>query len=102
MQTATLKEVTAKLGISLDDVVYYHTLSNRAFIQIELNLPPSPAVDYTEPTKSEGQLTPEEEFRRKYPDIEVEPEFFKLVGCMAQSTRSDKDELLDAIEEKYR
>jgi len=52
--------------------------------------------------KAQNTITPEEEFRQKYPDIKIRrPELFKLVGCMAPSTRSDKDELIDALEEKY-
>jgi hypothetical protein len=54
----------------------------------------------SELAKSQSTLTPEEEFRQKYPNITVEPEFFRLVGCMAgmSSARSDKDLLIDAIE----
>lgn len=102
MQTATLKEATEKLGISLDDMVRYQTLANSAIIQIDLNVPVPAQADKFKSAQVQTTMTPEEEFRQKYPDIEVAPEFFKLVGCMAPSTRSDKDELLDPIEEKYR
>jgi hypothetical protein len=36
MQTATLKEATRELGVSLDDVVRYHRLGSIALIQIDL------------------------------------------------------------------
>ncbi len=102
MQTATLKEATTKLGVSLDDVVRYQTLGNSAIIEIDLKLPQPAATDHAKPTQPEKLLTPEEEFCRKYPNIPItRPELFKLVGCVMPSTRSDKDELLDAIEEKY-
>jgi len=38
MQTATLKEATEKLGVSLSDMVRYHTLGNQAIIQIDLEI----------------------------------------------------------------
>jgi hypothetical protein len=40
MQTATLKEATEKLGVSLSDMVRYHALGDQAFIEIDLKLPP--------------------------------------------------------------
>jgi predicted transcriptional regulator len=49
-------------------------------------------------------MTPEEEFRQKYPNIKINrPELFKLVGCMAEvpPNVSDKDLIIDAIESKY-
>jgi predicted DNA-binding antitoxin AbrB/MazE fold protein len=56
-----------------------------------------------EPIKTRSLATPEEEFRKKYPHVEVEPEFFKLVGCMtnAPSAVYDKELFIDAISEKY-
>jgi hypothetical protein len=101
MQTATLKEAAEKLGISLSAMVRYQTLGNQAIIQIDLKSSQPSKVDNSKPGQAQTTMTPEEEFRQKYPDIEVDPEFFKLVGCMAPSTRSDKDELIDILEEKY-
>ncbi|MDZ7292693.1 MAG: hypothetical protein ONB44_23050 [candidate division KSB1 bacterium] len=104
MQTATLKEVTRELGISLDDVVYYHTLGDKAFIQIDLNLSQPNTANSSKPTKPQNIMTPEEEFRQKYPNIKISrPELFKLVGCMADVAPnvSDKDLIIDAIESKY-
>lgn len=99
MTTATLKEATEKLGISLDDKVHYQARGNRAIIQIDLKIP---APDNFETPQPQHTLTPEEEFRQKYPHIKINrPELFKLVGSMAPSTRSDKDELIDILEEKY-
>jgi hypothetical protein len=46
MQTATLKEATEKLGVSLSDMVRYHTLGNQATIEIDLKLPPSQAANH--------------------------------------------------------
>lgn len=103
MQTATLKEATEKLGVSLDDMVYYQTLGNRAIIQIDLNIPLPNKADNSKPAQSQNTLTPEEEFRQKYPPIKVESEFFKLVGSMTVTEGvSDKDLLIDALEAKYR
>ncbi len=69
MQAATLKEATSKLDISLDDMVRYQMLGNSAIIQIDLKLPRPAATDHAEPTQPSKPLTPEEEFRRKYPNI---------------------------------
>lgn len=104
MQTATLKEAATALGVSLDDVVRYQTLGNRAIIQIDLKLPQPAAVDYKPIAQPTKPLSPEEEFRRKYPSIPItRPELFKLVGCMADvpSNVSDKDLIIDAIESLY-
>jgi hypothetical protein len=49
-------------------------------------------------------MTPEEEFRKKYPHIKINrPELFKLVGSMADvpPNVSDKDLIIDAIESIY-
>ena len=104
MQTSTLKEATAKLGVSPDDVVRYQTLGNRAIIQIELNLPQQAAVDHEPLAARAKPLSPEEEFRRKYPNIPItRPELFKLIGCMVDvpPNVSDKDLIIDAIESIY-
>jgi predicted DNA-binding antitoxin AbrB/MazE fold protein len=55
------------------------------------------------PIKARILVTPEEEFKKKYPHIEVEPEFFRLVGCIADvsSAVSNKELLIDTIIEKY-
>lgn len=57
----------------------------------------------SELAKAQNPLTPEEEFRREFPNLDVEPEFFKLVGCMGDisSVRSDKELIIDAIKAKY-
>lgn len=104
MQTATLKEATTKLGISLDDVVHYHTLGNRAIIQVELNPSQPAAIDHDPQAQPARPLLPEEEFRQRYPNIPItRPELFKLVGCMADVPPgvSDKDLIIDAIESIY-
>lgn len=102
MTTATLKEATEKLGISLDDMVHYQAHGNRAIIEIDLKIPAPDDADNFESPQSQGTLTPEEEFRQKYPDIKIESEFFKLVGSMAAPEGvSDKDLLIDALEAKY-
>lgn len=102
MQTATLKEATEKLGVSLSDMVRYQTLGNQAIIQIDLKISQPNKADNSKPAQARAPMTPEEEFRQKYPDIEVEPEFFKLVGSMAVPEGvSDKDLLIDALEAKY-
>jgi hypothetical protein len=104
MQTATLKEATEKLGVSLNDMVHYHTLGNKAIIQIDLNIAPLHLADNSKPVEPQNILTPEEEFRQKYPNIKINrPELFKLVGCMAEvpPNVSDKDLIIDAIESKY-
>jgi len=48
MQTATLKKATQELGVSPEDVVFYNKLGNKAFIEINLKLPASPATDGAE------------------------------------------------------
>lgn len=102
MTTATLKEATEKLGVSLDDIVHYQARGNRAIIEIDLKIPAPDNADHFESPQPQGALTPEEEFRRKYPDINVETEFFKLVGSMTVPEGvSDKDLLIDALEAKY-
>lgn len=42
-----------------------------------------------------GQRT-EEEFRRKYPDVRIDPEFFKLVGILP-STSVEHDKKVNYI-----
>ena len=102
MQTATLKEATEKLGVSLSDMVRYHTLGNQAIIQIDLKFSQPNKADDSKPAQAQSTMTPEEEFRQKYPDIKVESEFFKLVGSMTVPEGvSDKDLLIDALEAKY-
>ena len=128
MQTATLKEVTRELGVSPGDVVRYHRLGSQALIQIDLKLPQLAPADNSDPdfnnllallenigrkdltrqhdqtAKAQNTMAPEEEFRRKYPNIKIRrPELFKLVGCMADVPPdvSDKDLIIDAIESKY-
>lgn len=102
MQTATLKEATEKLGVSLSDMVRYQTLGNQAIIQIDLKISPPNKADDSKPAQAQEKMTPEEEFRQKYPHIKVESEFFKLVGSMtAPEGVSDKDLLIDALEAKY-
>ncbi|MCI0613135.1 hypothetical protein L0244_09110 [bacterium] len=102
MQTATLKEATEKLGVSLNDMVHFHTWGDKAIIQIDLNLSQPNLSDNSKPAKPQELLTPEEEFRQKYPNIKIEPEFFKLVGSITVPAGvSDKDLLIDAIEAKY-
>lgn len=102
MQTATLKEVTEKLGVSFSDMVRYHTLGNQAIIQIDLKISQPDKAAVSKQAQALAPLTPEEEFRQKYPDIEVESEFFKLVGSMTVPEGiSDKDLLIDAMEAKY-
>lgn len=102
MTTATLKEATEKLGVSLDDIVHYQARGNRAIIEIDLKIPAPDNADHFESPQPQGALTPEEEFRRKYPDINVEAEFFRLVGSITVPEGvSDKDLLIDALEAKY-
>lgn len=102
MQTATLKEATEKLGVSLDDMVRYQTLGNSAIIQIDLNIPLPANADNFKPAQVQDTMTPEEEFRQKYPQIKIESEFFKLVGSTTVPEGvSDKDLLIEALEEKY-
>lgn len=104
MQTATLKEATEKLGVSLDDMVHYQARGNRAIIEIDLKVPAPDNADHFNAPQSQGTLTPEEEFRRKYPDIKItRPELFKLVGSMTDVPPdvSDKDLIIDAIESIY-
>ena len=102
MQTATLKEATEQLGVSLDDMVHYQMLGNRAIIQIELNIPLPNIADHFKPAQVQERMTPEEEFRQKYPQIKVESEFFKLVGSMTVPEGvSDKGLLIEALEAKY-
>jgi len=102
MQTATLKEATEKLGVSLNDMVHYQMLGNRAIIQIDLNIPLPNIPDHFQPAQFQAPMTPEEEFRQKYPQIKVESEFFKLVGSMTVPEGvSDKDLLIEALEAKY-
>jgi hypothetical protein len=105
MQTATLKEATEKLGVSFNDLVQYQTLGNQAIIQIDLKISQPAKADNFKPAQVQGAMTPEEEFRQKYPHIKINrPELFKLVGSMADvpPNVSDKDLLIDAIEAKYR
>jgi len=102
MQTATLKEATEKLGVSLNDMVHYQMLGNRAIIQIELNISLPANADNFKPAQVRDTMTPEEEFRQKYPHIKIESEFFKLVGSMTVPEGvSDKDLLIEALEAKY-
>ena len=49
MQTATLRKATEDLGISLDDIVFYRTLGNKAIIEFDLKLPSAKAADNSEP-----------------------------------------------------
>lgn len=49
MQTATLRKATEELGISLDDVVFYRTLGNKAIIEFDFKLPPTKVADNSEP-----------------------------------------------------
>lgn len=103
LQTATLKEATTALGVTLDDMVRYQTLGNSAIIQIDLKPAHKGAAKGKLPAMPEETLTPEEEFRRKYPNIEIDSEFFKLVGCLADVPPgvSDKELILDAIASIY-
>lgn len=102
MTTATIKEAAEKLGVSLDDMVHYQARGNRAIIEIDLKMPAPDNADHLKSPQPPGTLTPEEEFRRKYPDINVETEFFKLVSSMTVPEGvSDKDLLIDALEAKY-
>jgi len=104
MQTVTLKEATEQLGVSLDDMVHVHTLGNFAIIHIDLNISQPNNADHFQPTQFQALMTPEEEFRQKYPNIKINrPELFKLVGCMADVPPdvSDKDLIIDAIESIY-
>ena len=53
--------------------------------------------------KAQNPLTPEEEFRREFPNIEVRPELFRLVGCLPDDpTKSDKELIIEALQEKFR
>lgn len=104
MQTATLKEATTLLGISPDDVVYYQKTGNKAVIQIDIKRLPCDSSEQSRPSPHEDELTPEEEFRKKYPHIKINrPELFKFVGVMADVPPkvSDKDLILEALESKY-
>jgi len=102
MQTVTLKEATEQLGVSLDDMVRVHTLGNFAIIHVDLNIPQPNNADHFQPAQLQALMTPEEEFRKKYPQIKVESEFFKLVGSMtAPEGVSDKDLLIEVLEAKY-
>jgi hypothetical protein len=102
MQTATLKEATEKLSVSLSDMVRYQTQGDQAIIQIDLKISQSNKVDNSKPAQVQGTMTPEEEFRQKYPHIKVESGLFKLVGRMTVPEGvSDKDLLIDALEAKY-
>jgi hypothetical protein len=104
MQTATLKEVTEKLGVSFNDPVEYQTQGNRAIIQIDLKISLPNKADNSKSAQAQDAMTPEEEFRQKYPHIKItRPELFKLVGCMSDvpPNVSDKDLIIDAIESIY-
>jgi len=104
MQTVTLKEATEQLGVSLDDMVRVHTLGNFAIIHVDLNISLPNNADHIKPAQRQNTLTPEEEFRQKYPNIKINrPELFKLVGSMADvpPNVSDKDLIIDAIESIY-
>ena len=102
MQTATLKEATTNLGISPDDLVHYYTQGDRAIIQIALKSSQAPEDENTKAAQPQAALTPEQEFRRKYPEINVESEFFRLVGSITVPDGvSDKDLIIDAIESIY-
>jgi hypothetical protein len=104
MQTATLKEATEKLGVSFNDLVQYQTLGNQAIIQIDLKISQPNQADDSKPAQLQTPMTPEEEFRKKYPHIKINrPELFKLVGSMADvpPNVSDKDLIIDAIESIY-
>lgn len=93
------------MGVFLDDKVHYQARGNRAIIQIDLKISAPDNPDNFEPPQPQGTLTPEEEFRRKYPDIKItRPELFKLVGSMADVPPdvSDKDLIIDAIASMYR
>ena len=46
MQTMTLKKAAEELGLSLEDLVFYRKLGNKAFIEIDLKLPLSQAADH--------------------------------------------------------
>jgi hypothetical protein len=61
MQTATLKRVTEKLGISPEDLVFYRTLGNKAFIEIDLKLPALGTADNSEPDVFDNILAMSEE-----------------------------------------
>lgn len=48
-------------------------------------------------------LSPEEEFRRKFPDMKVDRRWFKLVGSLPPSpVEEDENELTRILEEVYR
>jgi hypothetical protein len=57
----------------------------------------------SELVRAQHAVTPEEEFMQKYPDIQVEPEYFRLVGCMNNISErtTDKELILEAMSEKY-
>jgi hypothetical protein len=103
MQTATLKKAAEELGVSLEDIVFYHKQGNKALIQIDINTLLSHGADHSKPDETQDAVTSEEEFRRKYPHIKIRPELFKLVGCMADVSLNgtDKDLLIAAVEGKY-
>lgn len=110
MQTATLKKALEELGISFDDIVHYRKHGNKATIEIDLKLLYSRQSKIllersdTAEDKAQRIITPEEEFRHKYPEIKINrPELFELVGCLADvpSHVSDRDLIIDAIENKY-
>ncbi len=104
MQTATLKEAAEKLGVALSDMVRYYTRGNQAIIQIDLKISQPNKADNSKPAQLQAPMTPEEEFRQKYPNIKINrPELFKLVGSMADvpPNVSDKDLIIDTIESIY-
>ena len=104
MQTATLKEATEELGVSLDDTVHYQKVGTRAIIQIDLNISQPTRADNLKPAQLQDTMSPEEEFRQKYPHIKItRPELFNLVGSMTDvhPSVSYKDLIIDAIESKY-
>ena len=93
------------MGVAFNDMVHYQMLGNQAVIQIDLHIAQPHVTDNSKPDEPQNIMTPEEEFRQKYPNIKItRPELFKLVGCMAEASPniSDKDMLIDAIEAKYR
>ena len=52
--------------------------------------------------KKEKKGSPEEAFKRKFPDLHVDPELFKCVGIDAPlSLRREKEALRDAIDLFY-
>ena len=52
--------------------------------------------------KPPEQLSPEEEFRREFPDAKIDPEWFRLVGILPPlASDEDHNEIIRAIEDAY-